>query len=224
MKIPSQIRAVIFDMDGVITDTMTYHMRAWRMIFARYGIHVSKNDIYKREGQRGINSVEEIFGEFGRPFDIAGGKRILLEKEELFKQIVKKRFIGGSRNFLKLLKRRGFKLALVTGTARHEVHQILPVDILNLFDVVVCGCEVQNGKPHPEPYLTALEKLNIKAKDAIVIENAPFGIRSAKAAGIRCLAIETSLPKEFLKQADAVFHSFAHLRAETDFHHPAYEA
>src|ERR1041385_3118534 len=185
MKSRTKVSAVIFDMDGVIADTMTYHMRAWRMVFARYGIHVSENDIYKREGQKGINSVEEIFKEYGRLFNLTHGRKILLEKEELFKRIVKKRFIVGSCQFVRMLKKRGFKLALVTGTARQEVHKILPVDIFNLFDVVVCGCDVQNGKPHPEPYLTALEKLNIKAEDAIVIENAPFGIRSAKAAGIR---------------------------------------
>jgi beta-phosphoglucomutase len=218
MNLKTNICAVIFDMDGVIADTMTYHMRAWRMIFARYGIRVSKNDIYKREGQKGINSVEEIFGEYGRPFDLTGGHRILLEKEELFKSIVKKRFIAGSRAFIKALKKRGFKLALVTGTARHEVHRILPDQIFNLFDVVVCGSDVQNGKPHPEPYLTALRKLSIKARDAVVIENAPFGIRSAKSAGIRCLAIETSLPREFLKEADAIFHSFSHLKSKTEFH------
>jgi beta-phosphoglucomutase len=218
MNHSSYILAVIFDMDGVIADTMVYHMRAWRMIFARYGIHVSKNDIYKREGQKGINSVEEIFKEYNRPFDLTGGHRILLEKEELFKRIVKKRFIPGSRQFVKMLKKRGFKLSLVTGTARHEVHKILPDEIFNLFDVVVCGTDVQNGKPHPEPYLTALKKLSIDSHEAIVIENAPFGIRSAKAAGLRCLALETSLPKAFLKEADGIFHSFAHLKSKTNFH------
>jgi beta-phosphoglucomutase len=217
MKSQFKIRAVIFDMDGVIADTMCYHMRAWRMIFARYGIRVSQNDIYKREGQKGINSVEEIFGEYGRPFDLTTGHRILLEKEELLKRIVKRRFIAGSRPFVKVLKRRGFKLALVTGTARHEVHKILPLEIFNLFQVVVCGSDVQNGKPHPEPYLTALKKLKINGGQAVVIENAPFGIRSAKAAGIKCLAIETSLPKKFLKEADGIFHSFAHLKTRTDF-------
>lgn len=212
-----EVRAVIFDMDGVITDTMSYHMRAWKQVLARHGVRVSKNDIYKREGQKGINSVEEIFSEYGKPFDLAKVKRILLEKEELFKKIVKKRFISGSRGFLKRLKSNGFKLALVTGTARHEVHKILPDEIYTLFDAVICGCDVQNGKPHPEPYLTALKKLNIKSKQAIVIENAPFGIESSKAAGIRCLAIETSLPKKFLKEANSVYHSFAHITSTTTF-------
>ncbi len=212
------IRAVVFDMDGVITDTMTYHMRAWKAIFARHGVQVSKYNIYKREGQKGINSVEEIFNEHGKSFDLAEGKRILLEKEELFKRIVKKKFIAGSRAFLKMLKRRGFKLALVTGTARHEVHKILPEEIFNLFDAVVCGCDVRNGKPHPEPYLTSLKKLGLKAHEALVVENAPFGVESAKAAGLKCLAIETSLPKKYLKKADHVFHSFKLLKSQSEFH------
>lgn len=212
------IKVIIFDMDGVITDTMTYHMRAWRTIFARHGVRVSKYDIYKREGQKGINSVEEIFKDRGKSFDLAEGKKILLEKEELFKRIVKKKFIAGSRAFLRMLKRNGFKLALVTGTARHEVHEILPKEIFGLFDEVVCGCDVRNGKPHPEPYLTALKKLGLKADDALVVENAPFGIQSAKAAGIKCLAIETSLSKKYLNRADCVFHSFAHLKSKSEFH------
>ncbi len=211
------VRAVVFDMDGVITDTMSYHMRAWRQVLARHGLSVLKNDIYKREGQKGINSLEEIFKDYRKPFDLKLGRKILLEKEELFKAIVKKRFITGSRSFLKDLKNRGFKLALVTGTARHEVHKILPQEIYDLFDAVVCGCDVRNGKPHPEPYLTALKKLNLKPAQAVVIENAPFGIQSSKAAGMRCLGLETSLPKEFLKQADAVFESFAHIKKRAVF-------
>lgn len=216
-KFVFKVRAVVFDMDGVITDTMSYHMRAWRKVLASHGLSVMKNDIYRREGQKGINSLEEIFKDYRKPFDLNLGKKILLEKEELFKTIVKKRFIAGSRSFLKDLKRRGFKLALVTGTARHEVHKTLPEEIYDLFDAVVCGCDVRNGKPHPEPYLTALKKLKLKPAQAVVIENAPFGIQSSKAAGMRCLGLETSLPKEFLKQADAVFESFANIKKRAVF-------
>lgn len=216
-KFVFKVRAVIFDMDGVITDTMSYHMKAWRQVLLSHGVPVSKNDIYKREGQKGGDSVKEIFQDYKKPFDIKLGKRVLLEKEELFKAIVKRRFIVGSRVFLKKLKAGGFKLALVTGTARHEVHKILPDEIFELFDAIVCGCDVQNGKPHPEPYLTALAKLKLDPKQAVVIENAPFGIQSAKEAGIRCLGLETSLPKKFLNKADAVFHSFAHMNSRASF-------
>ncbi len=216
-KFVFNVHAVVFDMDGVITDTMSYHMRAWREVLLRHGLAVMKNDIYKREGQKGLDSLKEIFKDYEKPFDLALGRKILLEKEELFKKIVKKRFIAGSRSFLKELKRRGFKLALVTGTARHEVHKTLPDEIYGLFDAVVCGCDVQNGKPHPEPYRTALKKLKLKPSQAVVIENAPFGIQSSKAAGMRCLGLETSLPGDFLTQADVVFSSYKHLKQHAEF-------
>ncbi len=199
------IKAVIFDMDGVITDTMPYHFKAWKEIFKRQGIHVTHEDIYTREGQKGIDSVREIFTEQGKAFDEALARKLLKEKEELFKEIFKRRFITGSRSFIKGLKRRQLLLALVTGTSRHEAKRLLPEDLWDCFHATVCGCDVQNGKPHPEPYLRALAHLNIRPGEAIVLENAPFGIRSAKAAGIKCIAIETSLPRRYLTQADKVF-------------------
>ncbi len=208
----NSFKVFIFDMDGVITDTMPYHFQAWRTIFANHGIDVSREDIYKREGQKGIDSVREIFSEKGRPFDQDSAKKLLKEKEGLFRKIFKRRFIQGSRFFIKNLCRRGCRLALVTGTSRHEAKELLPEDLWDCFEVTVCGCDVQNGKPHPEPYLTALTRLGIAPSQALVIENAPFGIASAKAAGLKCLALETSLPKEYLKRADAVFVSFKDLK------------
>ena len=212
-----KVGAVIFDMDGVITDTMPYHLRVWREIFVREGIVVTHEDIYKREGQKGLDSVREIFTEYRKPYHEPHARALLKEKEERFKQIFKRRFIAGSRSFLRGLKAQGVKLALVTGTSRHEAMDILPEHLWNRFDVTVCGCDVHNGKPHPEPYLTALKKLSVKPQEAVVIENAPFGIRSAKAAGICCLAIETSLPEFYLNQADGVFHSFKDLTARVSF-------
>ena len=203
--------AVIFDMDGVITNTMPAHFRAWKEIFKRAGIGVTEREIYLREGQPGNITVGEIFKQHGLPVDDRAIRKILSEKEELFKEIVRARFIPGSRSFLHELKRRGFLLALVTGTARHEVRRIMPTKLLKMFDVTVTGDEVKRGKPHPEPYLIALRKLKISPRQAVVIENAPFGIHSAKRAKLRCLAFETSLPRTYLKDADFVFSSFKDL-------------
>jgi beta-phosphoglucomutase len=212
-----QISTLIFDMDGVITDTMPYHFRAWRSIFASEGIAASHEDVYKREGQKGIDSLRELFKEKDRFYTDAMGRRLLQEKEELFKKIFKRKFIPGSRTFIKKFHGQGFKLALVTGTSRHEAQKLLPKDLWDCFDVTVCGSDVQNGKPHPEPYLKALKKLNVRPNEAIVFENAPFGIRSAKSAGLLCLALETSLPSAYLINADAVFTSFKEIELKVKF-------
>lgn len=201
-------------MDGVITNTMPDHFRAWKSVLADEGVHVSHFDVYRREGQRGIKSVQELFAEKGKLYHPRKGKELLYKKEQLFKKIVKRRYISGSRSFLKSLHRNGYQLALVTGTARHELPQVLPDSLYNLFDIVVTGSDVRHGKPHPEPFLRAIRKLKIKPRDAVVIENAPFGIRSAKAAGLICLAIATSLPEVYLREAkaDYVFADLKELR------------
>lgn len=211
------IKSVIFDMDGVITNTMPDHYRSWKSVFKEEGIHVTYEDIYKREGQPGLSSVVEIFKEHDKVLNIGQPAKILRRKEDLFKRIVKTRFITGARAFLKQLHKNDIRLALVTGTARHELHRILPVSLQGLFSAIITGDDVKHGKPHPEPYLRSLKILKIKPSQAVVIENAPFGIRSAKQAGLMCLALETSLPKEHLAEADGIFSSISELQNKASF-------
>lgn len=209
----SKIETVFFDLDGVITNTMPSHLEAWKKILKNENLEISDYDIYAREGQKGADSVQEIFADYGRKLSREDALRILADKEVLFKKIVNLQFIAGSLDFLKFLSDARYPLALVTGTARHELDRYVPDHVLKHFQVIVTGSDVKNGKPHPEPYQTALTKMNFKASEAVVIENAPLGIASAKAAGIRCLAIETSLPRKYLHQADSVFSSIDELRA-----------
>jgi len=204
-------------MDGVITNTMPDHYHSWKIILKEEGLHVTYEDIYKREGQPGISSVRELSLEYQIAIDEKKAAQILRKKENLFKKIVKTRFITGARNFLKHLHRNNMRLALVTGTSRHELHRILPASLRDLFSVIVTGNDVKHGKPHPEPYLRSLKGLKIKPSEAVVIENAPFGIRSAKRAGLKCLALETSLPKKYLSEADAVFSSIKELQSNVLF-------
>lgn len=210
-KISFAIKAVLFDMDGVITHTMPDHYRAWHKVYAGEGIEVTPQDIYIREGQRGIVSVRDILLSKNFPFTEEKAQELLQKKEALFKEIVRERFIPGTRCFLKSLALSGFQLALVTGTARHELDRILPANLKRLFDVVITGDDVTIGKPAPEPYLRALTALGIRPDEAVVIENAPFGIQAAKAARITCLAVETSLPRAYLQGADYVFSSVKEL-------------
>lgn len=215
-----RVSAVIFDMDGVITNTMPDHFQAWKRALASAGVSVTHEDIYSREGQPGKISIEELSRKYGKTFSNKEKERILEEKEACFRDIRHVRFIPNSRSFINKLHKGRFRLALVTGTSRTEVERILPESLLKKFETVVTGDDVHHGKPHPEPYLLALRALNLSADQAIVLENAPFGIASAKAAGLRCLALQTSLPAEYLKEADAVFASIQELTGKISFERP----
>lgn len=208
----SRVRAVLFDMDGVITNTMPYHYDAWRATLQEVGIKVTCYDIYCREGQDGFTSLRGIFRQYGLAFKPQEARRLLARKEELFKRIARVRFVNGARPFLRWLHHRGMPMALVTGTSRHEMHRILPQAVRECFQVTVTGDEVTRGKPDPQPFLIALAGLRLKPAESLVIENAPFGIASAKRAGIFCVALETSLPRRFLKEADYVCDSYVSLR------------
>ena len=93
----------------------------------------------------------------------------------------------------------------------------MPKHIYDLFSVIITGSDVKNGKPHPEPFIKCLKRFNLKPIEAIVLENAPFGIQAAKKAGLKCLALETSLSKKYLYQADQVFKSIKDLETQISF-------
>lgn len=216
-KIHICVKAVIFDMDGVITNTMPYHYDAWEAVLKIRGIHVNHYDVYRREGQPGIETIAELFKEHDKISSPHENLKVLHEKEEIFKKIVKIKYVLGARPFLRYLKNRNFMLGLVTGTSRKEVKKILPEKIYNEFCAIVAGDEAIKGKPNPEPFLHALKVLKVDPSDAVVIENAPFGILAAKKAKIKCIAIETSLPHRFLTEADMIFKSIDDLRKKVKF-------
>jgi beta-phosphoglucomutase len=102
------------------------------------------------------------------------------------------------------LERAGKALALVTGASRTRIEASSILAELPRFAAIITANDVARGKPHPEPYLKALQSLDLPASSCLVVENAPLGIRAAKAAGIRCVALATTLPREDLSEADAV--------------------
>jgi len=197
-------QAIIFDMDGVIVDSMPYHFIAWYEALRPWGIRVGCFEVYAQEGERWEKTLKGLL----KRGKIKPTRKLLDEifafRQKIFKRNFKRFIFKGAKELLLSLKKQGFVLGLVTGSPVSEVEKILPLNIRKVFAVVVAGNQVKKGKPHPEPYLKAAKMLGLDPKDCLVIENAPFGITSAKQAGMPCIAVSTSLPEAYLKSADII--------------------
>ena len=203
-KLKFKPKAVICDMDGVIVDSMPYHFLAWYEALRPYGISVKCFDVYIREGERWQRSLEDFLRGSGISPSKELFKKVFMARRKLFKNRFKRFVFNGAREFLARLKKKGYILGLVTATTSSGVKEILPKNIEKLFDHIVTGDHVKKGKPYPEPYLKAAKSLNVKPEECVVIENAPYGITSAKKAGMFCIALTSSLPEEYLKGADVI--------------------
>ncbi|MCI0563595.1 MAG: HAD family phosphatase [Nitrososphaera sp.] len=203
--------AVCFDMDGVVLDTMPLHALAWQQALASYGLRVSRRSIYEWEGEPGEVTARRLLAQGNRASSLI--EELLRDKERRFKQLA--RYVKPHpriQTLLDLLSQEGMGLSLVTGTSWSEVRRIVSATTLKKFDVLVTGDRVRRGKPHPEPYLTALCRLRVPAKRAIVVENAPNGIHSARRAGVGLvIALASSLPPSYLKEAHIVVTSVTRL-------------
>jgi beta-phosphoglucomutase len=204
-------KAVLFDMDGVLVDSMPYHFISWFAALKHYGIRVTAKDVYSREGEKWDKSVKDFFYMAKKPLTPALMKEVFALRSRLFKKYFTPFLFEGIEDIVRLCKNKGYKLAVVTGSNASAVKKMLPKRLYGLFDTVIGGDMVKCGKPHPEPYLTAAKKLNVKPSECIVIENAPYGIQSAKSAKMYCIAAATSLPAAHLKQADIIINDIKKL-------------
>ncbi|HLD25152.1 MAG TPA: HAD family phosphatase [Patescibacteria group bacterium] len=208
-ELPSNIRAVLFDYDGVVADTMQDNLHAWQQAFSDAGVNITAEEYYSREGMTPSAIARELGTQKGLSEEVIAD--IPTKKAQYYRSNNSFRLYPEVTNIVKKIKDRGLKLALVTGALRHRVEEMTPKDLLELFDVVISADDITYPKPDPEPYQKALEKLNVQPSEAVVIENAPLGIESAKRAGCFVVAIETTLPQSRLIQADTIIKSHEHL-------------
>jgi beta-phosphoglucomutase len=197
------MKAIIFDMDGVLVDSMPFHAEAWKKALEGAGFNIEHEDIYELEGSNHRQIVELIFRRFGRIPAEKEVQEIVRNKVEIFKRISQVIPFDGLKELLARLSPK-YKLAVVSGSDRDTVHNIINSFFPGTFQVIIDGDDTQKSKPAPDPYIKAVEKLGVLKEDCIVIENAPLGIRSAKSAGLRCIAVPTYLGRERLKEADVI--------------------
>lgn len=214
-KIP---KAVIFDMDGVLYDTMKQHTTAWLKVFKRYNTDVPPREIYLNEG-RTSNDITRILMEkySNRTLSDDEISKIYSLKSSLMNKLPEPLIFQGIQPFISMLHRANIGTMVVTGSRQISLLNRLFNDFGFLPEQIVSGNDYVHGKPHPEPYQTALNRLDLLANDAIVIENAPLGIKSAKSAGLYTIAVNTGIlsDDELIEAgADVVFSSTTQLVLE----------
>ena len=205
--------AALIDMDGVLYDSMKYHTLAWQRMMSELGVECSRDEFYLYEGMTGAATINLLYQRaFGHNCDPEEARRLYSIKSEYFKEYGAREPMPGADMMIEALMEAGLRRVLVTGSAQLSLLDSLSIDYPGAFGEKdrVTGLDVAHGKPDPEPYLKGLEIAGVSASEAIVIENAPLGVRAGKAAGIFTVAITTGpIPREeFEKEgADVIFPS-----------------
>lgn len=202
------LQAVLFDMDGVLYDSMKYHAKSWYEAMSENNIPSTPEEFYMHEGRTGDNTIKLLIERnFNRPATDSEIESIYNRKSELFTKYNQGDTIPFAYEMLKAVKAKQLECILVTGSGQPSLLDKLEINFPHIFekDKMVTAFNVKHGKPHPEPYLKGLEKAgNLHPNQAIVVENAPMGVESAVAAGIFTVAVNTGpLPDKVLSDAGA---------------------
>lgn len=200
-------KAVLFDMDGVLFDSMPNHAYAWSHAMTQYGLAMTREEVYMNEGRTGSATINILAQRFWGREATEEEKQLIYEaKSKVFNTCPEAKPMPGALETLQAVKEKGLKIVLVTGSAQTSLLEKLERSYPGYFhqDLMVTGFDVTLGKPYPEPYLKGLQKAGIKPEEGIVIENAPLGVQSGHAAGIFTIAANTGpLANEVLKNAGA---------------------
>jgi beta-phosphoglucomutase len=187
-------KAVLFDMDGTLVNSEVMHYQCWSQVLTPYGVNYEEDDFCQRfAGQATLQAAIEI----KQTHNLTVSAQCLAdEKYRLFGDYVKTHLpplLPYAKQVLLAVKKSGLKMALVTGSARHEAEPILKgLEFYDLFDAVVTKDDVTHSKPTAEPYLLALQQINVAAEHAIAVEDTYTGVTAANNALVPVVAIANS--------------------------------
>jgi HAD superfamily hydrolase (TIGR01509 family) len=208
------LRAVIFDFDGIITDSEILHLRAFNQSLAPYGIEITTKDYYTNYlGFSDFDCYKALIENNLLKIDEDQIDGIIKEKSKIFEDLTKTegRTIEGVPDFLQMLKQNNIPMAICSGSLLTEIELMLEESGLrHFFTTIVSAEQVKNGKPHPEGFLLSLKKLNkmchppIAADECIVIEDSHWGLRAGKDAGMHTVAVTNSYEADQLSLAEKI--------------------
>ena len=206
-------KAVLFDMDGVLYDSMPYHAIAWQESMKQFDIHMTAADAYATEGARGIDTIQVMVKkQKGIDISLEEAQKMYDVKTEIFHSMPTAKIFPGVCEVMQKIKDAGMQVGVVTGSGQRPLILRLLNDFGNFLDEnhIVTAYDVKRGKPNPDPYLMGLQKAgDLKPWEGIVVENAPLGVRAGVAAKIFTIAINSGpLPDEELssKGSNLLYH------------------
>lgn len=203
--------AVLFDMDGVLYDSMPNHAFSWHESMSRYGLKMKPEEAYAYEGMRGVETIKLLARrQWGKELTDEEASDMYTTKSEMFSSRPAAPVMDGVKELMRKVKNDGLQIVIVTGSGQKSLLGKLEKDFEGYVhaDKIVTSFDVRHGKPNPEPYLCGMKKAGIEPWQGIVVENAPLGVRAGVAANIFTVAVNTGpLPDSYLARegADLVF-------------------
>src|SRR5919198_1902236 len=186
------VSGIIFDLDGVLVDSMPAHYKAWEIAFKEVAnIDVNERMIYLLEGMRGSELIKTIFEQKGF-IDYSLIEKVNSRKNEIFKTISNIDSYSGTEELVASLR---CSKAVVSGSTKEDVKTIIDRNFgKDLFDRIITADDIGKGKPNPSSFLAALRKMNLKPSQTMVVENAPLGVQAANNAGTECIVVLNNTP------------------------------
>ena len=202
------IKAALFDMDGVLYDSMGNHAVAWVQSMKRFGINMTADDAYATEGARGVDTIRYMVRQQqGREISEAEAQTMYDEKSRIFHSMPEAPIMPGIIELMEQIQNAGISIGIVTGSGQRPLIARILKDFGRFVtpEHITTAYDVKRGKPNPDPYLVGLQKAGgLLPSEAIVVENAPLGVRAGVAAGIYTIAVNTGpLPDQVLLNAGA---------------------
>ena len=201
-------------MDGVIVDSAPYHFKAWQETFQKRAVKFTEEDFKRNFGQRNDTITRRTLGE---SVSLSEVDVIASEKEESYRQKVAQNIkaLPGAIELIKLLAKSGVKMAIASSAPMENIRLIVKgLGIEDYFQAIVWGREVAEGKPSPQVFLLAAEKLGLDPHNCLVVEDAVAGVAAAKRAGMKCLAVTNTHPATSLKEADLIVDTLVGIGAD----------
>ena len=201
-------KAVLFDMDGVLYDSMPNHAIAWQQSMAQFGITMTADDAYATEGARGVDTIRKMVKrQQNRDIDEAEAQKMYDVKSHIFHELPEAPVMTGILDLMHQIQKGGIQIGVVTGSGQKPLIQRILKDFGAFVDEghITTAYDVRRGKPKPDPYLMGLHKAgDLQPYEAFIVENAPLGIRAGVAARIFTIAVNTGpLPAQTLLDANA---------------------